>query len=247
MVWVDDYYWSETNPHTYIYDWIIPFLSKVLGEDVSKNFFKSSPLWKEAIDHFKKNWPPKLIGNFGAIEGLENNSFDGKVLFNSYFAGGGDIFQKGGNLKTSSKKSLNLQDVLDLIDTENESRLKWTQNHPRSDLVNHPFLSIRKSDNNKRTTLFINLPLIVDKTPTVLIDDEDDWSEMYAQESLGFGIYISFKENTLTNIRLRYSMLTDGQKDISNKNNYKNIISLKLPSKKIPFMNWNPSPFKEKS
>ena len=244
MVQVNDYYWSATNPYTYIYDWIIPFLSEVLGEDVSENFFKSSPLWKESIDQFKKKWPPNLIGNFGAIEGLENNPYDGKVLFNSYFSSGKDIFQK----KAPSKKSLNLQEVLDLIDTENQSRLKWTQNHPRSDFVNHPFLIRRhKSYNTQRKTLNIDLPLIVTKYPQVEIVDEDEWSEMYAQESLGFAIYLSFNKNKLTTLRVTYNLLADGSNDPSNQNNYKNIISLKLPSKKIPFMNWNPSPFKEKS
>ena len=243
MVQVDEYYWSATNPYTYIYDWIIPFLSEVLGEDVSENFFKSSPLWKEAIDQFKKKWPPNLIGNFGAIEGLENNPYDGKVLFNPYFSSGNDIFQK----KKPSKKSLNLQEVLDLIDTENESRFDWTQNHPRSDLVNHPYLIRRTTYDNKRENLNINLPLIVDKTPVVQIEDEYDWTEMHAQESLGFGIYLSFYENKLTTLDLTYNLIADGSNDPYNKNNYKNIISLKLPSKKIPFMNWNPSPFKEKS
>lgn len=244
MVQVNDYYWSATNPYTYIYDWIIPFLSEVLGEDVSENFFKSSPLWKESIDQFKKKWPPNLIGNFGAIEGLENNPYDGKVLFNSYFSSGKDIFQK----KAPSKKSLNLQEVLDLIDTENQSRLKWTQNHPRSDFVNHPFLIRRhKSYNKQRKTLNINLPLIVSKYPQVEIEDEDDWAEMYAQECLGFAISLSFNKNKLTSLRVRYNLIADGSNDPSNQNDYKNIISLKLPSKKIPFMNWNPSPFKEKS
>lgn len=243
MVQVYDFYWSATNPYTYIYDWIIPFISEVLGEDVSKNFFKSSPLWKEAIDQFKKKWPPNLIGNFGAIEGLENNPYEGKVLFNSYFAGGGDIFQK----ETPSKKSLNLQEVLDLIDTENQSRFDWAKNHPRSDLVNHPYLIRILLSTNTKKQLHINLPLIVTKYPQVEIENEDDWAEMYAQESLGFGIYLSFDKNKLTTLNVTYNLLADGSNDPYTQKDYKNIISLKLPSKKIPFMNWNPSPFKEKS
>ena len=134
-----------------------------------------------------------------------------------------------------------------LIDTERESRLDWTKNHPRSDLANHPYLIKRKNYDDTRTTLYINIPLIVDKTPLVEIEDEDNWAEMYAQESLGFGISLTFYENKLTNLSLSYNLLADGSNDPFNKNNYKNIISLKLPSKKIPFMNWNPSPFKEKS
>lgn len=243
MVQVDDYYWSAINPYTYIYDWIIPFLSEVLGEDISENFFKSSPLWKEAIDQFKKKWPPNLIGNFGRIQGLENNSYDGKVLFNPHFSSGNDIFQKN----APYKKSLNLQEVLDLIDTENESRLLLTQNHPRSDFVNHPFFIRRKSYDNTRMNLNISIPLIIDKNPMVEIENEDDWTEMYAQESLGFGINLTFYQNKLNTLSLKYNLLADGSNDPQNQNNFKNIISLKLPSKKIPFMNWNPSPFKEKS
>lgn len=243
MVQVDDFYWSSTNPYTYIYDWIIPFISEVLGEDVSKNFFKSSPLWKEAIDQFKKQWPPNLIGNYGRIQGLENNPYDGKVLFNPNFSSGNAIFQK----KAPFKKSLNLQEVLDLIDTENQSRFDWAQNHPRSDLVNHPYLIRRPHFTNTKKPLNINLPLIVTKYPQVEIENEDDWAEMYAQESLGFGIYLSFDKNKLTTLNVTYNLLADGSNDLYNKRDYKNIISLKLPSKKIPFMNWDSSPFKEES
>jgi hypothetical protein len=243
MVQVDEYYWSAINPYTYIYDWIIPFLSEALGEDISENFFKSSPLWKEAIDQFKKKWPPTLIGNFGRIQGLENNPYDGKVLFNPYFSSGKDIFQK----KATSKDSLNLQEVIDLIDTENESRLLWNQNHPRSDFVNHPFLVRGKTHSNGWKNLTINFPLIISKQPIDFVEDDEDWAEMLAQESLGFEIFLPFYKNKLTNITVRYNLLVGSPKHSANQNNYKNIISLKLPSKKIPFMNWNPSPFKEKS
>lgn len=217
----EDFIWSDVNLYTYITEWILPLLKAVAPDQK----ITEQNEWVGVIDSLKGNWPPAM-DEWGAIQWVERNPYQGKILFNPY-------------VNENLFKEIKLPDdftpekLLDFFKLQ--PRIMGEALETKIKAVNTPYLrTLKTSTLNGYGPIHrveINIPLIMAKDPVEEVEDEDDWTQLLSHEYLGLQIIFNFNDK---NVIINYGLnpLDSGSKDAFD------ILELYLNPKKPPFMNW---------
>lgn len=228
----EDFIWSDVNPYTYMTEWILPLLKAVAPDQK----IIEEMGWVGTIDSLKGNWPP-VMDEWGAIQRIKRNPYQGKMLFNPYLTE--NLFKR---IKLPDDFT---PDKLVNFFKLQPRTLRGEALETRTKALNTPYLTTYK-DHSKVGFGFrygdgsiyrvdINIPLIIPKEPVEEIEDDDDWTQLLFHEGLGLQITFHFNNKDVT---ITYGLYQSGILSNAVSQNTFDILELYLNPKKPPFMNW---------